>query len=156
MPLKRVCDTTLFSLLLSAASWNGAAEHPLRARAWFVLVGAGTRGFAWNISSCLLFKSLGLSPLQRCFTLKLGLINNVYVQGGHTHLMWRWRKVAKSHYAADQWLERFLFKVLFCQVIFFYSFLGPQFLISKMGRVALPYQLQSTGIGSGTADRQGW
>lgn len=35
---------------------------------------------------CLMFKSLGLSPLSR-------LTNNIYIQGGCTCLMWR--KVAK-------------------------------------------------------------
>ena len=99
MALKHVCDTTLFSFYQQHPEMEQLSTHYEQGH-----------GLNWLEQAPkdlpeifhLIFKSLGLSPFAKVLNLKPGLINNVYVQGGHTCLMWTWRKVAKSHKAADQ------------------------------------------------------
>lgn len=58
--------------------------------------------------------------------------------------LWRWRKVAENYKAA--W-EIFPQSPGLPEELIFQSFFGPQLLISKKGRVALPYSFQSIKIG---------
>lgn len=121
------CGTTLV-LLLPAASLGAVADCLLRARAWFRLARAGTKGFAWNIF------------YTRVCCKTLAKLNNIYVWKGQVCLMWRWGKVAKSFDAADGWGERPILKACFARApSFTHSSPGVQFLTSKIGRLALPY-----------------
>lgn len=138
------------SSIMNWSSWAPVMNKDMVWTSW-----ADTKTFVWNVLSCPLLKSLVLSPLQGGDPEAWAHQQCLCAQ--RPHVGWGdGIKLLRAIRLLISDLRDSSTKSCFARYILLPSFLGPQFLISKMGRVALPYRLQSTEIGSGTADKHGW
>lgn len=90
---------------------------------------AGIQGFAWNISSCPLFKNLGLSPLKSSLPCRLG--SPIMFMAGRPRVFVEVEETCWEPSSCWWSLERFFLKVLVGQKLIYKVSLGLSFLAVK-------------------------